>query len=283
MTRSRIWLNGALVPLADAHIAANDRGLLLGDGVFETLLARHGHIVRGAAHGARLAHAAQVMHIPLPLAPEVLTAAAYDTLAANALAHAPRASLRITLTGGPAARGLARPALSAPTLMMSATAAPAPPAQLRVTISSVKKLAASAASPLKTLNYTDNILARQEAEAAGTDDALMLTAAGHIACATVANIFIAGPGFVLTPAEDGAIRAGITRHDVLALARGMGLAAREGDLSIAALHAAHEVFLTNSLWGVCPVGQVDSTRFTPGPITRALSDALDAAWAPEQP
>ncbi len=279
MTAIRVWHNGHLAPEAETHLAVNDRGLLLGDGLFATMLARNGHIVRLERHIMRLAEGAAVMKIPLPFDTHTLAAAAHETLRANGLSSAPRASLRMTLTRGTGPRGLALPATSQPTLIISAAEAPPAPDGIAVTISSVKKLAASPASALKTLNYTDHVMARLDVDATGMTEALMRSAAGGIACATIGNVFVITGNRLLTPPDDGAIRAGVTRNDVLALARGMGLEVVEAELSVDALKAADEIFLTNALWGICPVTSIGSGARAVGATTKKLAQALDAAWA----
>ncbi|GAA6155545.1 aminotransferase class IV [Pyruvatibacter sp. HU-CL02332] len=279
MSMPRIWLNGALVPADEAAIAPSDRGLLLADGLFETLLAREGRIIRLDRHITRLLEGAAVMQIKPPFESRTLRAAARETLEANGLANNDRASLRMTLTRGPAGRGVALPQDPSPTLMITAAAAPAPPAGLSVMVSSVSKLATSPASPLKTLNYTDNVMARMEADAAGADEALMRSADGGIACATIGNVFVVKEGSVTTPPDDGSIRAGITRNDTLALARDANLNVVEAGISVEALKAADEIFLTNSLWGICPVTTLEGTTLPAGPTTKKLAQALHEAWA----
>ena len=273
------WLNGDLIPAADARIDPADRGLLLADGLFETLLARHGMIINLDRHITRLTEGAAILGIPLPLSATGLRAAASETLAANGLHDADRASLRITLTRGPAGRGLALPATPQPTLIITATQAPPAPQGLSVMTSSVRKVRTSPASALKTLNYTDHVIARREADTAGADEALMLTEQGGIACATIGNVFVMSGKRLLTPPDDGAIRAGITRADVLTLAPDHGLTVDEAPLSIEALRSADDIFLTNSLWGICPVTELDGTRRQTTDATKKLAQALDDAWA----
>jgi len=282
VSSGRIWINGDLLPADEAAISTADRGLLLADGLFETLLARDGRIVRLDRHIMRLAEGAGVMRIPLPFETRTLRAAARETLEANGLLTAERASLRMTLTRGPGQRGLALPQSPAPTLMISAAPAPPPPESLTVTVSSVRKLATSPASPLKTLNYTDNVMARMEADAAGCDEALMRSADGGIACASIGNVFVMHGEQVTTPPDDGAIRAGITRNDVVALAEAGGLTMSQTPISRDDLISADEVFLTNSLWGICPVTAIDGVSLARGPVTKRLAQALDDAWASEK-
>lgn len=284
---TRIWLNGDLVPVDQARIEPGDRGLLLADGLFETVLVQEGHPVRLAAHSERLVQGAEIMRIPLPLAStaqaftQMLVEAVHETLKANALDGTPRASVRITLTRGSSGRGLALPQTPAPTLMISATPVPPAPMSASLIVSTVKKLATSPASALKTLNYTDHVMARMEADAAGASDALMQSATGGIACATIGNVFVVSGTTIMTPADDGAIRAGITRNEVLTLAKERELTVLEADISLEMLASASEVFLTNSLWGICPVHELDGRllQTLPDGITKKLAQALEAAWA----
>jgi len=129
-----LWLNGELVPASQARIDPADRGFLLGDGLFETMLARHGRVVFLDAHLMRLARGAEAIGLALPLDPARIAAACKSLIEANGLADAPRAALRLTLTRGPAPRGLALPPDPAPTLMIAAASAGPPPASPAATI-----------------------------------------------------------------------------------------------------------------------------------------------------
>lgn len=279
---ARLWLNGELVPTAEARIAPADRGLTLADGLFETLLVRDGIIINLDRHIMRLIEGATTLGIPVPMSAAGLRAAASETLTASGMRGSARASLRITLTRGPAGRGVAMPQAPSPTLMISAASLPSAPDGQRVIISSVRKVKTSAASALKTLNYTDHILARREADDAGADEALMVSQADGIACATIGNVFVVQNGSLLTPPDDGAIRAGITRADVIAIARDQGLSVEEALVSREALRMADEIFLTNSLWGISPVTSLDGDLRTAGSITKKLAQALENTWASQK-
>jgi branched-chain amino acid aminotransferase len=129
-------------------------------------------------------------------------------------------------------------------------------------------------SPLarvKSLGYLGNILARQEAVAAGADDAVLLNTQGRIAETTVANIFclIAG-GLVTPPISEGAL-PGVMRAEVIRLAR-----AEERPISVAELEQSSEIFVTNAL-GIRPVVRLnghDVGDGAPGLITQLLAVRL---------
>ncbi|WP_413206216.1 aminotransferase class IV [Rhodospirillum sp. A1_3_36] len=233
-----VWLNGTLHPLKEARIAPNDRGLLLGDGLFETLRAENGAPLRQDAHLARLTRGAEVLGLPLPALD--WDAAFRATLAANDLT---RGSLRLTLTRGTGHRGLLPPAEPSPTVLITA-APPAPPmGPVRLIIAqSTRRNEYSPLSGLKSLNYGDGILARREAQARGADDAVILNTAGRLAETTIATPFVLlGDRMVTPPLSEGGV-AGIAREDILRA----GLA-EEAKLSLDDLKRTNGMVLTNSL------------------------------------
>lgn len=231
-------------------IPTDDRGLLLGDGLFETLLAVDGALPRIEAHLDRMAAGCAVLALP------ALDRAAARALCLTAPPAQGRAAVRLTLTAGSGGRGLDRPAAPVPRLM--ATAAPAPlvstPAVL--VVATTRRNEGSPASRLKTLSYLDNVLARGEARAAGADEALMLNNRGQVACAAAANLFWIEGERLLTPALDCGVLAGIMRGRVLELARGLGVETLEVAADLARVEAADALFLTNSLIGVRPVSRL---------------------------
>ncbi|MEC4593743.1 MULTISPECIES: aminotransferase class IV [Nitrospirillum] len=243
-----VWLNGALLPAASAGIGVADRGFLLGDGLFETVCWRDGAVVRLDAHLARLARGATVLGLPLPpLA--TLAAALADTAVANDLKDG---SLRLTVSAGPGARGLPRPAVPVPTLLVTAApgGTPLPPARV-VTATVTRRNEHSPLSRVKCLNYLDQILARNEATARGADDAVLLNTAGQVACATAATLFAMVDGALVTPPLPSGALPGTRRAAVLA-----ALGGEERTLAPADLRRATEVFFTSSLM-VRPVVALD--------------------------
>jgi len=119
-------------------------------------------------------------------------------------------------------------------------------------------------------------LSKHQAEDEGYDDALMLDWRGQVAEATGANIFLVMPdGRLHTPTPD-CFLDGITRRTVIGLARDNGIEVVERAIQPAELAQAREVFLTGTAAEVTPVGEIGDYRFTPGEITRALTDAYRA-------
>lgn len=254
----KLWLNGALLDSEAARIDPFDRGLTLGDGVFETILCRHGHTPWLDRHLVRFRAGAEFLGIPLEWPDADIVTAVAALIAAEQLVDG---AIRVTLTRGPAPRGLVPPAEPMPTLIMTATSGLAVPAPARTIIATVtRRNQASPLSRLKTLNALDNILARREAAQRGADDALLLNTADRVAEASAATVFIAAKGVLRTPPLAEGALPGIARG-LLVERHG----AIEATLTPADLVAADAVFLTNSL-GLRPVASIDGFALAPSAI-----------------
>lgn len=242
-----VWFNGALVKDALAF-DPSDRGLLLGDGLFETIAVFNRTAIWLGDHLDRLM--AGAVALGLPVDRNVITGGIAQVLGQ---APAPHGILRITLTRGPGLRGLAA-AASRPSLLI--TVAPWASKMLfapaMLSTSSIRRNETSAASRLKTLSYIDNIIAAREAAAIQCDDALFLNQRGLVASTTIANIFILRDGWIVTPQTSDGVLAGIARKKLLELPH-----AEERPVTLTELLAAEAVFLTNSLRLIRPVHSLD--------------------------
>lgn len=229
----------------------DDRGLLLGDGLFETLLARGGVLEHWEAHLARLSAGCAALGLPAP------DGAAALRLCEQAVGDAglSRAAVRLTLTAGSGGRGLDRPAQAQVRMFATASASPPPAGPASLVTVGVRRNEHSPVSRLKTLSYLDNVLARREA--GGGAEALMLNTAGEIACAAAANLFWLRDGRLFTPALDCGVLEGIMRGQVIARARARGMAVEEVRTGREVLDGVDGLFLTNSLIGVRAVATLD--------------------------
>ncbi len=248
-------------------IPLDDRGLLLGDGLFETVLARAGALVELASHLERMAAGCAVLGLPAPDRAEA------EALMRRAVAQAgldgARAAVRLTCTAGSGGRGLDRPEAPEPRLFATASASAAPATPARLMISTVARNAGSPASRLKSLSNLDNVLARREALAAGADEAVMLNGAGHVACAAAANLFWISGGALFTPALACGVLDGIVRRAVMAAVDVTEVAAGAG-----ALADAEAIFLTNSLIGVRPVASLDGRALASSRVVAEIAGLI---------
>ena len=258
-----VFLNGRLVAVNEARIDPTDRGLTLGDGLFETIAVRGGRAARTDAHLARLRDGAEIIGLAVPLGGGELRSALKDVIEANAIDEG---ILRLTLTRGPAPRGLRPPVAAQPTLLITGVSQDLTPQEpvTAVIATTTRRNEHSPLSKIKSTSYLDGILAAREAAKRGADDALLLNGAGNLAEATSANLFVVIDASAVTPpVHDGAM-PGVMRADVI-----KGLSAAERTLGPADLSSASEAFLTNSL-GIRPLVAVDGEPVgngNPGPVT----------------
>ena len=255
-------------------IPLDDRGLLLGDGLFETLLFTRGGLVLPEAHARRMAEGAAFLGLPAPTIEAFAACAQAAVVRAGLLAA--RAAVRVTLTAGSGGRGLDRPATVGARLFATAAPAAIPSASATLVIAATCRNHASPASRLKTLAYLDNVLARREAIAAGADEAIMLNTLGEIACAAAANLFWVTSDVLMTPALETGRLDGVMARQVIAAAANLGLEVRQVRQDPTALAAAAALFLTNSLIGVRPAHLLDQLRPSPHPIVERLAAAVSA-------
>ena len=248
------------------QVPLDDRGLLLGDGLFETVLAENGALVDFDAHLARMIRGCEVLGLPAPTA-SLAREAAHQALVARGL-DAQRAAVRLTWTAGSGGRGLDRPAAPAPRLLASAAPAPRPDGPVKLATATVRRNDGSPAARLKSLAYLDNVLARREAVARGAAEALMLNSRGEIACAASANIFWVRKDRIFTPALECGVLDGVMRSRVLAAAE-----VEQVRAPAEALREAQAVFLTNSLIGVRAVSHLDAIALGHHPKVDWISQA----------
>jgi branched-chain amino acid aminotransferase len=244
-----IWRNGELLPTTRA-IDATDRGVTLGDGIFETMAVKDGAPLRVDRHLARLANGLKVLGFSADIDADAIREAAAALVESNNVAEG---ALRLTVLRGSGARGVLPVAMDDPTVMISLTPATlCDTTPLHVIIATCTRLNdQSPMSRIKSTNYGDAILARMEADRCGADDALMLNTRGTLAEATTANVFCVIDGALITPPlSDGAL-PGVMREMMMERTK-----APERSISTEDLYQADEVFVTSSL-SIRPVVSID--------------------------
>jgi branched-chain amino acid aminotransferase len=268
----KVFLNGAIVPEAQAVVSVYDHGFLYGDGVYETMRAYGGVVFMLERHMDRLSRSAALIRLQMPEA-EQLKYSIYQTLEANKLSDA---YIRVTLARGKGPIGLDPELCSGHTVVVIAEQFREYPAScyergVRFIIAKTRRNLAGAIDPkIKSLNFLNNILAKMEAKDRGAYEAIMLNAGGFLTEGTVCNIFFVNNGVLCTPSEDAGILDGITRELVLGIAERNGIKAEEGMFRTDDLLRASEVFCTNTTAEVMPVAGVEDVEFKVGEITRAL-------------
>ncbi|HWQ27948.1 MAG TPA: aminotransferase class IV [Dehalococcoidia bacterium] len=275
-----VYLNGEFLPADRAALAADDRGLLHGRGLFETFRARNGRVLALDRHFERLREGCALLEVPLTLALAELERAV-TTLASRV--DLGDARMRLTVTAGPEG---GQPA----TLLTAGPSTGYDPSLYErgasAVTASVRRNETSPLSRVKSLNCLDNVLARREAVRQGADEALLLNTRGRLAEGALTNLFLLLDGALVTPpVEEGAL-PGVTRSVVLDLADAIGVRTREAPLETSDLARADEAFLTNAVAGVLPLTRADGRPIgdgRPGPVTQRLRAAYESALIQRAP
>jgi len=274
----KVWLNGELVDREDAKISVFDHGLLYGDGVFEGIRSYGGRVFRLKEHIRRLFDSANGIRLTVPMTADEVTKAVTDTLQANGLKDA---YIRVVVTRGVGTLGLDPNRCRSPNVFIITDKIELYPRELyenglEIITAATMRNHPNAVNPrIKSLNYLNNILAKIEAIDAGTLEAVMLNHQGFVAECTGDNLFIVRDGLLFTPPIEAGILEGITRDEILAIAREAKIEIREENLTRYDLYVADECFLTGTAAEVVPVVRIDGRQIGdghPGPVTKRLAE-----------
>ena len=274
---TRLWCNGQWMNLKDFPASATDRGVTLGLGLFETVLAVDGTPVFVGEHLARLRASCERLgwHVPIPNLSQEMR----ELLVNNDLSSG-RSRIRLSISGG---SGTAHStSLGADhVIWMQATHASIPPMTTTAVLSPFVKNERSALAGLKCTSYAENVLALEHAGRLGYEEAVFLNTTGHICEAATANVFLVCNGKLLTPSLESGCLPGITREIVIGLANQAGIPCETGSLTQGDLSSADELFLTSSIRGVMGVARFGDRNLPVGATTGILREAWDLHLARE--
>ncbi len=267
-----LYINGEFVKEEEAKVSAFDRGLLYGDGLFETMRIYDGMVFRLSSHMERLRNGLEYLKIVPPENSEELETQIYELVRKNRLKDG---YLRLTITRGVGGRGIDIEGVDSPTVIIFSRPVQLPSSILydngvELIISSRENTRRADEYDLKSLNFINNILARREAALKGAYEAIMLNKNGYVTEGTVSNIFMIFRGVLSTPSLDSGVLRGITRDTVIEIAREMNLEVREDRLKVEDFFNAEEVFITNSMIEVLPVRKIDNMSFAVGKTTKEI-------------
>lgn len=270
-----VWINGDLFPDSEARISIFDHGLVVGDGVFETVKVQRGVPFALTRHLNRLAASAAGLGLPEPDLEQIRTGAMAVVGAASAL---PLARLRITFTGGISPLGSERGGSGGTAIVALAVQGPAAQAA-DVAVVPWPRNEHGALAGLKTTSYGENVRALAYAADRGGGEAIFANTAGLLCEGTGSNVFLASGGRLVTPPLSAGCLAGITRALVLEWFGGT-----EEDVPIAALAEADEAFLTGTTRDVQAIRRVNGSDLAtvPGPVTRKAAEVF-ATMSAESP
>jgi len=281
----KIWMDGELVPWAEAKVHVLTHALHYGSGVFEGIRCYKTPagpaVFRLEEHLKRLVRSAKLYYMPVPYSVDELYDATFAVIAGNALEAC---YIRPLVFRGYGEMGLFP--MDAP---VQAVIAAWPWGAylgeegikhgIRAKVSSIQSLdhTALARAAKATGHYLNSILAKVEVTNAGYDEAIMLTAHGHVAEGSGENIFVVRGGVIMTPPPSDGVLEGITRESVFQIAAAEGIEVQERTLARSDLVIADELFFTGTAAEIVPIREVDDHPIgEPGPLTRRIQDRFRA-------
>jgi len=274
-----IYVNGELLPRADAKISVFDSGYLVGDGIWEALRLHEGVLVFLDQHLDRLWTAAATIGMDIGMSREELVAEVQKTLDANQMTDG--VHVRFMLTRGIKKTPSQDPRLtiSGPNLVIIAEHKEADPASrekgITLFTSTIRRGSPDYLDPrLNCHSKLHEVMALVQAIEAGADEALMLDIHGFVSTCNATNFFIIKNGEVWTSTGQYCMN-GITRGNLLRICREQGIPCYEKNFSLFDVYGADEAFVTGTFGGVTPVTQIDGRTIGAGeygPISRKLSE-----------
>ncbi len=285
-----IYVNGELVPRAEASVSVFDSGFVLGDGVWEGLRLHRGRILFLDQHLDRLYAGARALDFDIGLDREALGAALYRTVGANGMHD--HVHIRLMVTRGIKSTPYQDPRVTVGAATVVIIAEHKQPDSaiiahgVRLATVHVRRAAPDVQDPrINSHSKLNCILACIQATKAGADEALMLDPHGFVATCNSTHFFIVREGEVWTSSGNYCL-AGITRANVIAICRQHGIPVYERDFSLFDVYSADEAFVTGTFAGVVPAVEVDGRSIGAGirgPMTAQLQehyrDFIDAECA----
>jgi branched-chain amino acid aminotransferase len=264
----RIYVNGRIVPRAEAVVSVFDSGFLLGDGVWEGIRLHNNKLAFLEEHLDRLYEGAKAIDLDIGMAPAELAKKIMDTCAANGM----HSGVHIRLV---VSRGLKRTPYQSPkanvggaTVVIIPEWKEAHPTAkerpMSLFTAHVRRGAPDVQDPMwNSLSKLNCIAACIQADKAGADEALMLDPHGFVATCNSTHFFIVRKGELWTSTGKYCLK-GITRGNIIELAHRNAVPVYQKDFSLTEVYGADEAFVTGTFAGVMPVGSVDGRKIGDG-------------------
>lgn len=284
----RVYVDGALVPRAEAVVSVFDSGFVLGDGVWEGLRLRRGRLIQLDAHLDRLFEGARSIDLDIGRSRDELKAAIRETLDANGMTDG--VHIRLMVTRGLKATPNQDPrfVIGRATLVIVAEYKAPRPAEEKPGLTLFTSTFRTSGPDVFDLRLNSHsrlnlIQALIQAIHAGADEALMLDPRGFVASCNSTNVFIVRGREIWTSTGSYSFK-GLTQRAVIEAWRGRGETALEKDFTLAEVYSADEAFITGTLGGVTPVTKIDGRVIgsgAPGPVTADVSNAYRERVMPD--
>ena len=270
-----VFVNGELVPRAEAKVSVFDSSVQGGDAVWEGLRVYKGRIAALDGHLQRLQDSAKALAFASVPASDEIRDVIFKTLAANGMRD--ETHIRLTLTRGEKTTSGMNPRFNQSGCCLIVLAEWKPPVYsdngIRVITASTRRNSPQCLdSKIHHGNLLNNILASIEANVAGVDSAIMLDIDGFVAETNDTNLFIVNDDEVRTPYADSCL-PGLTRRMILDICKSQGIAATECRLSVTEVYTADEVFTSGTMGELTPILEADGRTIgdgKPGSMTKRL-------------
>ena len=273
-----IFLNDNIIPDIDGSVSTGDRGLLYGDGIYETLRSYNGKPFKLSEHLERMRNSASLLRISFEHTNIEICEWINELIEKN---RCQDAYIRITLSRGAGGGRLQMDDNIDPTTMIQVKALTPYDRNLydegmSLVVSDYRRSTSCPISRHKSTNLLKSIILKEEANKKAAHETIILNTDGHVAECVVSNIFMVSGESIVTPSLDTNILPGITRKTVLDICRDSSIPVSEECFEIDRLVNSDEVFITNSLMEIMPVSKIDDSKIgkaVPGKITRQLMSA----------
>lgn len=283
-----LWMNGEIIPWAEAQIHALSHSANYGSGVFDGTRAYETPdgpaVFRHDDHIDRLENSAKLLDIDFDYEKDTLKEAARDLIRQNDLGDA---YIRQNISYGYHSLGVAPPEDCPVNTLVAAfpwgtyLGEDALMHGARVELSPFRRIHSSQfPTAAKTMGiYTIAMLSKQRAIANGYHEAILLDMEGNVAEGSGENLFVVHDNTLYTPGLDASILPGITRQSIMTLAEDLGYDVKEQRITTGELFTADELFFCGTAAEVTPIREVDNTQIgagEPGPVTKELQDEFFA-------
>ena len=263
-----VYVNGGLVPKAEAKISCFDEGVTHGWAVYEGIRVYDGKILKLEEHIDRLYDSAKGAYITIPISKDEFKEAIIHTVKANGFRDC---HIRPWVSYGE--RG-GRPNIFIQVRYRKTEMGK----KVKAIVSAIRRTACDAIdAKIKTNSRLDLCLAGAEAQRAGVDYAIMLDKEGFVAEVSMANIFVVKRGKVFTPFTTNALE-GITREILMELLKKEGYYVEEKNMTFQDLYSADEILVCGTGAEIKPIVEVDGRTIGDGEMGPITKKAIECYW-----
>jgi branched-chain amino acid aminotransferase len=253
-----IYANGKYTSQKKLTFDISDRGLLLGDGVFDTMLYQNNELTYYNDHYKRLKTAAKLLSFNFNLTNEQLKNIITNLIKKNNFQNK-QIAIRTNITRGVSKRGLDFDKSHKVGIYIKLNLIPKSlfMKSIKLGIANIRRNNTSPISQNKTLNYLDNVIEKNRAAKNGYEDAIFLNINEKVSCTTTSNIFYVQKNKIYTPPLKDGVLNGVMREQFL-----KKKIATTQTTSLNNLLKSDYIFLTNSVFGIRPVKTISGSRKT---------------------